>query len=80
MALACCYLGKKNKAGALEAMLRMHRSGAMKKWIYFGGAKRWFDNAVFDPVRDDPEFTALVQGGDQKLEHGSLESAVGFRI
>ena len=66
MALACSYMGKNDKAGALEAMRRMHRSpesDAMKKWIYFGGAKRWFDGALFDPVRDDPEFAALVQDG-----------------
>ena len=66
MALACGYMGKNDIAGALEAIRRMHRSpkpDAMKRWIYFGGAKRWFDAAVFDPVRDDPEFVALVQDG-----------------
>ena len=66
MALACGYMGKNDKTGALEAMRRMHRSpnsDAMKKWIYFGGAKRWFDAAVFDPVRDDPKFAALAQDG-----------------
>ena len=54
------------KLRTLEAIRRMHRSpkpDAMKKWIYFGGAKRWFDAALFDPVRDDPEFAALVQDG-----------------
>ena len=65
MALACGCMGKNDRAGALEAIRRMHRSPkpAMRKWIYFGGAKRWFAAAVFDPVRDDPEFLALVRDG-----------------
>ena len=65
MALACGYMGKRDKAGALEAIRRMHSSPkpAMKKWIYFGGAKQWFEETVFDPVRDDPEFLELVRDG-----------------
>lgn len=64
MGLACGYMGKNDRDGALEAVQRLCRSpsDALQKWVYFGGAKRWFEDEVFDSVRQDREFLDLIQG------------------
>lgn len=63
MGLAWSHLGKNDRDAALAAVKRMHRtsSESLKKWVHFGGAKRWFENEVFDSVRRDPEFLELLE-------------------
>ena len=64
MGLAITHLKKGDGSKALEVLRRLHSSADHARWVYFGGARRWFyNNESFKSVQDDPEFVELIQEG-----------------